>query len=34
MGPLQQDPAWASGGDDRRVLAKVVDAAKDILPKF
>ena len=32
MGPLPQDPAWASGGDDRPALAKVVDAAKDILP--
>jgi uncharacterized protein YbjT (DUF2867 family) len=26
MGPLPQDPAWASGGDERPVLAKVVDA--------
>ncbi len=34
MGPLPQDPAWASGGDDRPALAKVVDAAKDILPKL
>ncbi len=32
MGPLPQDPAWASGGDDRPALAKVVDAAKDFLP--
>lgn len=32
MGPLPQDPAWASGGDDRPALAKVVDAAKDIVP--
>ena len=32
MGPLPQDPAWASGGDARPVLAKVVDAIKDILP--
>ena len=32
MGPLPQDPAWASGGDDRPVVAKVVDAAKDLLP--
>ena len=32
MGPLPQDPAWASGGDDRPVLAKVVDAVKDVLP--
>lgn len=32
MGPLPQDPAWASGGDDRPVVAKVVDAAKDFLP--
>jgi uncharacterized protein YbjT (DUF2867 family) len=34
MGPLPQDPAWASGGDDRPALAKVVDAAKDVLPKL
>ena len=32
MGPLPQDPAWASGGDDRPALAKVVDAVKDALP--
>ena len=32
MGPLPQDPAWASGGDERPALAKVVDAVKDILP--
>ena len=32
MGPLPQDPAWASGGDDRPVVAKVVDAVKDVLP--
>ncbi len=32
MGPLPQDPAWASGGDDRPVMAKVVDAVKDVLP--
>ncbi len=32
MGPLPQDPVWASGGDDRPVVAKVVDAAKDLLP--
>jgi uncharacterized protein YbjT (DUF2867 family) len=32
LGPLPQDPAWASGGDDRPALAKVVDAAKDVLP--
>ena len=32
MGPLPQDPAWASGGDDRPALAKVVDAVKDVLP--
>ena len=32
MGPLPQDPVWASGGDDRPVLAKVVDAVKDVLP--
>ena len=32
MGPLPHDPAWASGGDDRPVLAKVVDAVRDVLP--
>ena len=32
MGPLPQDPAWASGGDSRPALAKVVDAVKDVLP--
>ena len=32
MGPLPQDPVWASGGDDRPVVAKVVDAVKDVLP--
>ena len=31
MGPLPQDPAWASGGDDRPAIAKVVDAVKDVL---
>ena len=32
MGPLPQDPVWASGGDNRPALAKVVDAVKDVLP--
>ncbi len=32
MGPLPQDPVWASGGDDRPALAKVVDAVRDVLP--
>ncbi|MEO5652824.1 MAG: NAD(P)H-binding protein [Marmoricola sp.] len=32
MGPLPQDPAWASGGDERPALAKVIDAVKDVLP--
>jgi hypothetical protein len=32
MGPLPQDPAWASGGDDRPALATVVDAITDVLP--
>ena len=32
MGPLPQDPAWASGGDARPAVAKVVDAVKDLLP--
>ena len=31
MGPLPQDPAWASGGDSRPALAKVVDAVKDVV---
>ncbi|KGN41596.1 NAD(P)H-binding protein [Knoellia aerolata] len=30
MGPLPQDPAWASGGDGRPALAKVADAVKDV----
>ncbi len=32
MGPLPQDPTWASGGDDRPVMAKVIDAVRDVLP--
>ena len=32
MGPLPQDPVWASGGDDRPAMAKVFDAVKDVLP--
>lgn len=32
MGPLPQDPAWASGGDERPRLARMVDAVKDALP--
>ena len=32
LGPLPQDPAWASGGDDRPPLAKVIDAVTDVLP--
>ena len=32
MGPLPQDPTWASGGDDRPAMAKVIDAVKDVLP--
>lgn len=31
MGPLPQDPSWASGGDDRPVVAKAVDAVTDLL---
>lgn len=31
-GPLPQDPVWASGGDGRPAVAKVVDAVKDVLP--
>jgi len=33
MGPFPQDPVWASGGDERPVVAKLVDAVKDVLPK-
>lgn len=32
MGPLPQDPVWASGGDARPPAAKVIDAVTDILP--
>ena len=32
MGPLPQDPSWASGGDERTTVAKVVDAVKGVLP--
>ncbi len=32
MGPLPQDPSWASGGDERPAMAKVIDAVKDVLP--
>ncbi|GAA1937746.1 NAD(P)H-binding protein [Nocardioides marmoribigeumensis] len=33
MGPMPQDPVWASGGDERPVAAKVADAVKDVLPR-
>jgi uncharacterized protein YbjT (DUF2867 family) len=33
MGPMPQDPAWASGGDERPVVAKVADAVKGVLPR-
>ncbi len=33
MGPLPQDPVWASGGDERPTMAKVVDAVKDVLSR-
>lgn len=33
MGPLPQDPTWASGGDDRPAVAKVVDAVRGLLPE-
>ena len=33
MGPLPQDPVWASGGDERPAMAKVVDAVRDVLPE-
>jgi uncharacterized protein YbjT (DUF2867 family) len=32
MAAMPQDPAWASGGDERPTAAKVVDAVKDVLP--
>ena len=32
MGPLPQDPAWASGGDARPVAAKALDAVLEVLP--
>lgn len=32
MGPLPQDPSWADGGDARPVVAKAIDAVKDVLP--
>ena len=32
MGPLPEDPAWASGGDDRPAMAKAIDVVKDVLP--
>ncbi len=32
MGPLPQDPVWASGGDDRPPLARVIDAVKSVVP--
>lgn len=32
MGPLPQDPAWATGGDERPAVAKVVDAVRGVLP--
>ena len=31
MGPMPQDPHWAGGGDERPVLAKVVDAAASVV---
>jgi len=32
VGPLPQDPSWATGGDDRPAMAKAIDAVKDVLP--
>lgn len=32
MGPMPQDPHWASGGDDRPFAAKVMDTARAMLP--
>ena len=32
MGPMPQDPVWASGGNDKPPAAKVIDAVKDLLP--
>ncbi len=31
MGPLPQDPGWATGGDHRPAVTKVIDAVKDVL---
>lgn len=32
MGPLPQDPTWASGGDPRPTAAKILDAVKGAVP--
>ncbi|GEP34142.1 hypothetical protein NSZ01_19100 [Nocardioides szechwanensis] len=32
MGPLPQDPVWASGGDDRPAMARAIDAVRGLLP--
>lgn len=34
MGPMPQDPSWASGGEDRPVLAKAVDVARDAVERL
>lgn len=32
MGPMPQDPSWAGGGDERPLLAKVVDTVTNLIP--
>jgi uncharacterized protein YbjT (DUF2867 family) len=32
MGPMPHDPAWASGGEDRPLAARVVDTVRDVVP--
>lgn len=32
MGPMPQDPHWASGGEDRPIAARLVDTVKSLLP--
>lgn len=32
MGPMPQDPHWASGGEDRPLAARLIDAVQSVLP--
>ncbi|GGK67999.1 NAD(P)H-binding protein [Ornithinimicrobium pekingense] len=34
MGPMPQDPSWASGGEDRPLLAKAVDVVNDTVDRL